>query len=100
MKIEVSFKGVKPAETGGVQDRYDLDAAAVVDLLARASRAVSRARSKVAAGEYGAAAEASGQAMMLTRHAEMGLRCSVAARHAALLAISEQPVPYNPDSAE
>ena len=101
MKIEVTLKQAGGAfEPGGIQARYELDATAIVDLLARAGRAVSRARSKAAAGQYPEAAEAAGQAMMLSRHAEMSLHCSMSARRAALLAISEQPLPHNPAAGE
>jgi hypothetical protein len=77
----------KPAKTPELKSFVDISS--VDDLLNRASQAISRAQKLIKIKRYAAAAEASGQAMMLARHAEIILLCSLAAERARLIAVNE-----------
>ena len=96
MKLQIDFIPAKPPETGAISERFCVDIGAVDDLLNRASRAITRAQAWTKTGHHLAAAEASGQAMMLARHAEIILQCAMAAKRAALIAVTEQPLAPHP----
>jgi HEPN domain-containing protein len=91
MKFETNFLPAKPPDTGGIGERLLTDVRVAHDLLNRASKATARAQHSIGEGKNSVAAEASGQAMMLARRAEMILMCAISAERAALTALAEQP---------
>jgi hypothetical protein len=90
MKIQTNFLQVKTLDTSAINERFSIEVDVATDLLARASRAISKALVCVSKEQYLKAAESAGQAMMLARQAEIILLCALAAERASLSALAEQ----------